>query len=649
MKTLVPILIFSFALACRMMDFNCTSITYDEQVAKDSGPWLQLLKAGNFSSTAWGYGKPQSVIPRWLYGVLPEELFAENPSDPYEVAGARLVAAILGSTLVVVVYFFGRELGGATVGTLAAVMFSLFPAVLGHDRIAAFDLPARLASVLSAWRLAHYFRTGSRRSWGVAAICAGLSLACYLRVGVLTLITLLAALGVRWAAKAERRTPSTALEIVAFGFLSLVSGWGLFVVTWPYAWTCPIGAFLEVFSSPARIAQAGPSLEWFFGNIRPLPFAYYPIVYLVMMPLGVLVLHLFGLAITWGKARRGEAAALLWGFVFVPLVLSSFSFRSSLNHYLLICFPATCVLAAIGIQRLVGFRVLAASCAIGAEAIIATSIHPYHLEFFNVLVGGAGTVAARHIFMTGWYGEGIKPLFQYVNEHAPSGATVNCRLGPWPGMGDLKRNLRADLRIQGHEAVNPRGADFVLRVGMETCGEFYRWQPGPEYTKVKDIDAMGGSIGDVWQRTGSGRALYSDDFSTPQMQLCNRSSNNLSLNVHSDGKLFPLQPGKLGHALLCIPSAVLGEVSPVQIRANVRIMGGIAQIRCGTDPASLAVVATGRHGAGTLESSWIPRPPNRDLWVSLAMLTHNQWDQNPRTFWKYDWFDSVSVWGPDQK
>ena len=654
----IPILIFVFALACRLVDFNATSITGDECVGKDSGPWWKLIKAGDLVSEDWGYGKPQFPIMRWFYGVLPEAVFGDNPSDPYDLKGARLVGAVLASVLVVGVYFLGRQFGGKSVGVIAALAFSLFPAILGHDRFASHDLPARLASVVSLGFMVRHLSHGRPRDRLWSAIWAGVSFAAYFRVGVQTILITQAALGCRWLVERGWKKPETLIGLAGFGATALAAGFLVFIATWPYAWSRPLLAIAEVFGSPLKTSQAGPGMEWFFGSIRSLPPYYYVAVYVFMMPVLLLLAHLVGAARTWGETRVAKAPILLWLSILLPLSMGAVSFRASLNHYLLICFPATCVLAALGIhacaERLSKWRGSASAwrmglcvAMIGSQAVTAIRIHPYHLEFFNLLVGGTRGVARNHTFMTGWYCEGIRPLFDYVNRYASHNALISCRLGAWPGISDLKRNLRPDLGLQGYTAINPLGADYILRVGFETCGGFYRCDPDPErYEKVMDVLTMGGSIGDVWKRRedlSQGGLVYADDFLTPQIARFTVSTLNLGFNPFSDGKLYPLESNKPAGILVRIPSELLGNAAEIQVRSDLQATGGKAWIQCGTNSTNRLTVARCDSFTGRLESARFARPGKGDLWISLEMVTGKLWFGDPKTFWDYDWFDSLYV------
>ncbi len=655
----IPILIFAFALACRLVDFNTTSITYDESVGKDSGPWWKLIQKGDFSSEEWGYGKPQAVIMRWFYGVLPEAIFGDNPSNPYDLKGARLVGAILSSVLVVGVYFLGRQFGSSSTGIIAALSFSLFPAILGHDRFASHDLPARMASLAAVYFMAKHLQTVQRRDWLWSALWAGISFAAYFRIGVQTMAILGLALVARWIADKKWRQPQSLLALAAYGGLALGTGFIVFTATWPYAWAHPIQAFCDVFVSPLAIAQGGGgSFEWFFGKIRSVPFYYYAVVYVCMTPALLLLAHFAGCIRSRGEVRHAKAPLLLWLMILVPIMMGAVSFRAALNHYLLICFPATCILAAIGLEAcakrlarfggVVGFWLAGLSLlVVGTQAVTAVRIHPFYLDFFNSFVGGTRSVAARHLLMTGWYGEGIRPLFDYVNQHATDGSTVCCRLAAWPGLLDLSRNLRSDLALQGQTNTNPLGADYILRVGLESCDQFYRCQPDPEhYEKVMNVQALGGSIGEVWKRRSfppSVGWVYVDDFCSPQATRFVAGTQNFQFNPFMDGKFYPVFPDRPGGVLFRIPATLLGSARIIEISTKLQAGGGEAWIGCGSSPTNRTVVARCNHFSGRLDSPKFPRPGQGDLWISLEMITAKGWDQHPKTFWNYDWFDSLYV------
>lgn len=659
---LIPIALFILALGFRLYDFNATSITYDELAAKDSGPWWQLVKSGDFTSEGWGYQKPRVAIMRWIYGVIPQALCGDDPGSSLDMAGSRAIAAVLGSILVVGVYLMGRQMAGAVTGILAAVIFSLLPTVLGHDRYACHDLPARVATVFSLWFMIRHFQTQSRRDWLASAILAGVSFAAYFRVGAQTIFVLQLALCWRWIVGRRWVGAKVAdvAQLVSFSAISGVLGVLLFILSWPYMWPHPIATFIEMFAQPVSMVQGGASLEWFFGESRLVPFYYYLLIDAVMMPVGVLLVYLAGLCVTAKQACRGRDRLLLWLFVFVPMAAGTYTFRSALNHYLMICYPATAVLGALGILAVArwlsrwrfsidGWRWGLGTVIVASEILIAVRIHPYHLEYFNGLVGGTRSVAENRTFLVGWYGEGIRPLFEYVNQNAPTNALVTCRLGPWPGLGELRRYLRPDLDLQGYSpAANPLGADYVLRVGLETGSEFYRWVPDPEfYEKAMDVTAMGGSIGDVWKRrpngVGTNHWIYTDDFSSPLVTRYAAGGRNLDLNPFSDGKLFPVKPGEAAGILLKIPSAMLGKATMVQIRSRVQIQGGSARIQCGSSSSNLVTVATCEAFRGVLESPPVKRPGKGDLWIALEMGTRKTWNGHPRTFWDYDWFDSVDM------
>jgi hypothetical protein len=483
------------------------------------------------------------------------------------------------------------------------------------------------------------------------------SLASYVRVGVQTVAVLVAFLAARRFVRDRERTLEALRPIVAFGAIAVGIGAVVFFATWPYAWFRPITGFREWLELPLKNAQLGGSPQWILGEIRPAPLWYYPAVYVFMCPTLLLAAHAFGCRLTWPDTQRVEPVVLAWLVAVVPMVVGG-SFRSSLNHYLLVCFPGTCVLAALGLYGLAGrlaawrwdrrvwFPALTA-VVLGSEAITAVLIHPYHLDFFNILVGGTRTVASQRLLTTGWYGEGTKALFAHVNEAAAAGDFVNCRLGPWPGIVDLQRNLRRDLEIQGARRADPLGAAWVLRVGLETCNEMYRFEPDPErYEKVHDVLALGGSVADVWKRraiAAESGLVYADDFASSQPLHYAVGSQNLGFTPFSDGRFYPEDFSRPGGVLFRIPANLLGATRQVQIRVKARCKSGSAWVAAGAGADSRREVARRSFFDGWLETERIDRPGTGDLWISLEMETSMQWDGSRESFWNYDCLDAFQV------
>jgi hypothetical protein len=656
-KRFLPFVLFLILLIPRFIDFNATSITYDELAAKDSGPWWSLIKKGDFTSEDWAYKKPTLVIMRYFYGVLPEALFGSDPGNPYDLNGARFIGALLGAFLGVIVFLLGSQIGGTSIGLMAVLIYNLFPAILGHDRFASHDLPARIVSAGSLWLLIRYFQSEKKKFLWLGIFFAGLSFACYFRIGIQTIAILV--LGYSWRSFIRKgwNSPETIYFAFLVGLCSFLIGVVLFVITWPYGWMHPYDAFYDVFLTQFRIGQAGGNFEYFLGSIREVPKYYYILVYLCTMPVLILAFCVLGFKTTWQNIIRAEAVSLLWITIAVPILVGFVSFRAALNHYLLICYPPTCVLAALGVQKCSTvfskmvkpslFQVGACGIIITSELISAVRIHPFYLEYFNALVGGTKGVVAHKFFESGWYGEAIYPLFDFVNQNAPANSFIESRLSAWPGLADLKHNLRPDLKVQGIEGANPLGADFVVRVGHERNDQFYRWNPNPEiYEKVHDVLAMGGSIGDVWRRkiTSEGPYIYNEDFSSYQIKFAIQN-NQCGFNLFSDGKIFPGVTGQSCGVLFRIPSELLKNRKQIQIRSEVQIEGGRAQILCGTSISNLTSVARCENTKGILESPKIACPPAQDFLIYLEMLTNKQWDLSTKTFWDYDWFDSLQVMG----
>ncbi|MDD2708055.1 MAG: glycosyltransferase family 39 protein [Verrucomicrobiae bacterium] len=658
---LLPMGLLIFAFFLRVIDLDGTSITYDELESKHSGEWRNLVEQLDFTSEKWAFSQNHGVcFSRWLFGVLPEFLWKENSADPYALSGARLIAAWLAAAHVVLIYFLGRETGGVRVGFVAAFIYSLFPAVLGHDRISGHDLPPRLTLTISLLYAIRYHKTRSWRPLLISAAWTGATLTGYFRIGIQSMMIIGAWMSwLVWIWRRENCKIHLA-KVFIYQAAALLTGYILFLLTWPYAWTRPTEAFHKVFGVAAGSAFSfgGAFLEWFFGSIQPTPVYYYFAVFLFVTPVLCLLLMLAGVAGSWRKILRGNPESLILLSVLVTLISATLFVRQTLHHYIVMAFAGVCVLAGLGYRWIfnrLGSRFPRRKNLLGWMGILMLAsllwntwrMHPYHLEFFNLLGGGIKGVSKNHTFMTGWYGEAINPLFEFVNKNAGRNATVICRLGPWPGMEDLKRNLRKDIGLQGYTHLDPLGPGYILLTGFETCSRYYRYCPDPRfYEKIYDLTVDGGSLGEVWGRLPaikSARLLYQDDFSTFQCKQLIVNAQNCELNIHSGGKFFSPKSGVWAMVVFRLPSVFLQDSQRVAMEVDYRLLRGELKVFASTNPSKLAAVGAAGHNAGTLRTNEVVRPPKTDVYVALAWKTDAVWDGLHSSFWDYDWLDAFRV------
>jgi hypothetical protein len=361
-----------------------------------------------------------------------------------------------------------------------------------------------------------------------------------------------------------------------------------------------------------------------------------------------------------GDSGVGQPLPILLLF-WVPLLVASLTLRQGLTHYLQILMPALCLGAGAGIWRARGWLLArressprALGWGIAALPVLlhvhaCACVSPYFLDYFNAFVGGGRGVTERRLFTQGAYGEAILPLLAHVQSRAEPSATVLCRLGPWPGLGQLDRYLGPGLLLQGHQGVDPLGARYVLRAGLERSGEFYRYRPDPAlYEKVFDVLADGGSLGDVWRRKDGLAAaglVYADDFASPQFTRFAVAGQNLNLNPFSDGKLYAVRGDQPAAVLFRFPAALLAGRRSARVEVDARLRAGAIVVRAGHEPRQLAEVGRAMGEEGAVRGKEIPLAAGKDFFVALEWQSSCRWDGKPRTFWDSDWVDALRVYG----
>jgi hypothetical protein len=694
----VALALFVVVLIPRAVFPLATSVCYDEIVAKDSGRMLDLLLTGDFRSEGWAQF-PYFPYYRYLFGVIPQVLLGSDPSDPADLAGARWMGALFGSGIVVVTFLVGIRCLPFGAALLGALLLASFPTVLGHDRIASQDAPSRLIGLVGWWMLLRWegFSQDGRRGprspllplgelLRIAA-CFGLCMTFYYRTGTANGLAVAIYLLVRLmqqvredsaVGQAPRLPPSGEVSnrrscparprgardvfriLALFGVVSLgtwiLSAW----LFWPYMWFRP-WELIRSYADPLAVAGGGGGLEFWFGTIRAVPRYYYFVVVLVCTPPLTLLAfagwHILALRRKSPVEKPLPILLLFW----VPLLVCSLTLQQMVTHYLQILMPALCLGAGAGIwclrswllarftgsPRAFGWSVVALPVLMQVYA--CASVSPYFFEYFNAFTGGGANVTAKRLFAQGIYGEAINPLFDYVKAKGPPGSTVLCRFGAWPGLGYLNRYLGPGFPLQGHQAIDPLGARYVLRAGSERFDMFYRYQPNPAlYEKVFDVLADGGSLGDVWRRREDVAAtglLYADDFTSPQFARFAVAAQNINLNPFSDGKLYAVAAGQPAMVVQRFPASLFAGKRSVRMEIDVRMREGGIRILAGQDPRQLREVARAAGMTGTVRGTDLALTVGKDLFVALEWQTAHRWDGNPKSFWDSDWADAFRIYG----
>jgi len=295
--------------------------------------------------------------------------FAADPTSIWVTA--RVLAGVLGTLAVWLLYLAGSRLLDRRVGLLAAGIFAVAFLPVFYSKLALNDVPTLAGLCLALWGAAGVLRFGRPRDYLVAGI--GLGLACATKyTGGIVLLALLGAAGAQYAVRGGRGVALRGLGIAAAA--SLVT----FVVANPYA-LLDFGAFVEGLShqSDASGDAAGK-----LGLTQDNGYLYYLWSFgwgLGWLPL---VLAVAGAVRLWFDERR-----LVW--MLVPPVIVFVLFMGSQERYfgrwLMPVFPFVCILAAYAAIELVEW---------GARR--SPALKPTFAALAVVVVCGQGFVYSLH-------------------------------------------------------------------------------------------------------------------------------------------------------------------------------------------------------------------------------------------------------------
>jgi 4-amino-4-deoxy-L-arabinose transferase-like glycosyltransferase len=265
------------------------------------------------------------------------EAFATDPTGIWIMS--RVLATVLGTVAVWLLYLAGSRLLDRRVGLLAAGIFAVAFLPVFYSKLALNDVPTLAGLCLALWGTAGILRFGRARDYAVAGI--GLGLACATKyTGGIVLVAILGAAAAQFAAPGGKRFAPRGLAIAAAASLAA------FIVANPYS-LLDSGAFWEglTHQSDASGDAAGK-----LGLTQDNGYLYY--------------LWSFGWGLGWlplllavGGAVRlwFDEARLVW--ILVPPVILFVLFMGSQERYfgrwLMPVFPFVCILAAYAAIELV--------------------------------------------------------------------------------------------------------------------------------------------------------------------------------------------------------------------------------------------------------------------------------------------------------
>ena len=393
------------------------------------------------------------------------------------VRGFRLAPLLLFSFLIGAVAWVGAKEWGLVAGGSAALALLLMPRVVGHAHIAATDVPVTALWFLATLGTVRFIEHRDAGAFILGILGFGLAISTKF-TGLLVPIPIVA-----WALFYHRRGDA-AVAIVAVGATALVVAY----LVNPLAWHYPVEALRDLVRESLQRGDTVPIATYYFGEsfTFELPWHHAIVMTLVTVPLGIVVLGLWGAGSALPKLRHAPLAGLCMleiGFFWALLALPTSPNHDGVRLFLPM-FPFLALLAGRGATEVVGLLRHRWS---GAELRLASicgaivfflpaylqsvAIAPYYLSYYNELIGGVRGAERRGMEVTYWYDALTPEFLERLNEVLPQAA----ELATFPsqdyflGLQGLGL-LRSDIRI-GDSLPSPYYLIYARR-GMFTPVEW---------------------------------------------------------------------------------------------------------------------------------------------------------------------------------
>jgi 4-amino-4-deoxy-L-arabinose transferase-like glycosyltransferase len=439
---IIIIFIALLAFTIRYVSISAVGVTSDEPIYVIAGlDYVYSVQHLNFSSTAWAVNMEHPPLAKFIYGVAIwlAQGFASLNNNAFLVA--KTASAVMGAITCAVVFLIGRDFFNRKTGIAAALILALVPEYIAHTQTATIESPLILLISLTLYVFMWSLKKESRNYFLVAAILFGLVLGTkfngLLILPVMALIFLMYNLA-RIHVKSEKLDMALVtsnlgtfvppVKLVAFAGIVILT----FFLLWPWLWSDPLGHLTQSLDHWTYHVQ-----EYFLGSKQAPPLYYYPVYFLVTIP----VLLLIPLAVGIVEAARSKDAfkigVLLWFIVPFSYNLSGFIMDGM--RYILLIYPAVALLCGYGLYRisemvcewkgkinLTKKQVFFGLTGLTSIYLLITAalVSPYYLDYYNILAGGPQNVQEHKLFKFSWWGEGVKESMGWVNNNARPGSTV---------------------------------------------------------------------------------------------------------------------------------------------------------------------------------------------------------------------------------
>lgn len=452
----IAILLFIVAAGIRSYDLNGQGGTFDEHnYLRLAVNTYEAFAHQDLSKERWAMFAEHPPIGKYIHALffapfthslsdVQREVLIKGGYRPTVVSGenytmGRYSSVLLGSLTVVFVFFFCARFLSLIVGVIASLILSLLPHFLAYNKVVSLDTPTAFFFTLGALIFAYAMEYNTKKWWVWLGIVSGLALATKFNLALLFVFYCIVYI-VLW------KGPSMLKH------KKIIWHWGLFSVpflallilflSWPWLWPSPV----ERMAQSLHHWDGGPGVEPWFGHMESQEWKmqYYLVYFLFTTPVFILFLWLASIHRLIKKRGYWSFYVLLW---FLTPFLWSFSPQKTDGmRYLIMIFPPLAILAAQGLVHVCKTkkRILYGTIVLLVYLLsIDIWIHPYYMDYYNILIGGPKGVQQGNKLEFGFFAEGKKEAVEWLNAHATRGASVAAKWNPEHDFGGVRQDLHA--------------------------------------------------------------------------------------------------------------------------------------------------------------------------------------------------------------
>ncbi|MFH1462448.1 MAG: glycosyltransferase family 39 protein [bacterium] len=361
------------------------------------------------------------------------------------------------------VFKWTRELFGNCAALLALFLFSFSPTLIAHGRLVTTDVGAAASIFIATYYFLKALKAPSKKNIVLAGAFFGIAQLC--KFSAILLLPFFGLLGLTWwltKSGTFKQTLKTGVLVLVIGFLLVWPVYQFHTLNYPpekqvsdtqvylkdtlkpfkssiiWASNKPIlrpYAFYATGLTMVFHRVAGGNTTYFLGQVNNVGWpSYFPIVYLIKIPLAFHILTLIALfyGLYWLMRKRSKNwfkpnFALFAALCFVAIYWTT-SITGNLNigvRHLLPVFPFTILLIGAGTAIFLRapylrLKYLALTVLIIGQAVSIINIYPHFIAYFNELIGGPSQGYKYVVDSNLDWGQDLKRLKDWADENVPT-------------------------------------------------------------------------------------------------------------------------------------------------------------------------------------------------------------------------------------